>query len=122
MSISGLHGPLYLAAAVIDRHLIRTSPGVYALGETQGPNFVIRYVGRSDLDLAERLKDWIGRYRQFKFAYYASAKAAYEKECTLWHDFGGPAGRLDNARHPARPMGGRWQCARCDVFALLASW
>lgn len=50
------------------------------------------------------------------------AKAAFEKECALYHDFGGPQGQLDNEVHPARPEGTDWQCPRCDVFRAAVAF
>jgi hypothetical protein len=41
-----------------------------------------------------------------------SAKAAFDKECDLYHDFKPP----DNKVHPARQKGANWTCKRCTVF------
>ena len=69
-------------------------------------------MGRSDKDLNDRLKDHIGEYGRFKFEYYGSAKAAFEKECHLYHDFT----PQDNKIHPDRPDGSNWKCPVCDIF------
>lgn len=50
-----------LHAAAIDDTLIRKAPGNYALGYSDGDAFTVFYVGRSDLDLARCLREWIGR-------------------------------------------------------------
>jgi hypothetical protein len=50
-----------------------------------------------------------GRYTHFEFSYAPSARAAFEKECRNYHDFGGSYG-LDNERHPAAPEGVSWRC------------
>ncbi len=50
-----------------------------------------------------------GRYTHFQFSYALSARAAFEKECRNYHDFGGSYG-LDNERHPAAPEGTSWGC------------
>ena len=74
----------------IDSLVTQTKPGVYALDKTTGGGFQVCYVGRADTDLNRRLKDWVGKYKYFKFEYATSPKDAFEKECELWHDFGGP--------------------------------
>ena len=71
----------------------------------------------ADEDLNNRLKAWVGsKYKFFKFDYATSPKNAFEKECELWHDYGGPQGKLDNERHPQRPNGTDWKCPRCKTF------
>ena len=64
------------------------------------------------MDVAARLMDHVGDYKRFKFEYYGSAKAAFEKECRLYHDFDPP----DNDVHPARSAGKDWKCPVCDIF------
>lgn len=122
MAKTGLRGPYSLDKNTIDRVVARRSPGAYALGKQKGDSFYVSYVGRSDQDVHERLQDWVGHYAVFKFEYYPTAQAAYEKECLLWHDFGGDRGTLNNEVHPARPRGTGWQCPRCDAFRLAAGW
>ena len=79
-------------------------PGNYALVYTKSEKtFIVKYVGRSDDDLNDRLKYWIGKYREFKFSQDAKTRVeAYKKECRNFHDFGGIAS-LDNKIHPDRP-------------------
>jgi hypothetical protein len=117
MPASGLHGPHKLTTSNIDAVVVGTGPGAYALGATNSDGtFVISYVGRSDDDLNGRLKDWVKtKYPEFKYGFLDSPKAAFEKECHLFHDFGGTA-TLDNDVHPARPKGSNWKCPRCNVF------
>lgn len=112
MPNSGLSGPYSLTKESIDRNVTRTSAGAYALGRTIDGVFHVHYVGRSDGDVRGRLKDHVGKYTQFKFDYFSSAKAAFEKECRLYHDFGPPA----NSVHPARPRGSGWKCPACAIF------
>lgn len=101
----------------IDQAVTRTSPGVYALDKTTTGGFQVNYVGRADVDLNKRLKAWVGsKYKFFKFDYATSPKNAFEKECELWHDYGGPQGKLDNEKHPQRPNGTDWKCPRCKTF------
>ena len=115
MPSTGLHGPHNLNADTIDAY-VGTSIGTYALGYvSDGGTFIVNYTGRSDTDLNDRLKDWIGNYKSFKYGHYSTAKAAYECECRIFHDFGGTA-QLDNSVHPARPKGTDWKCPRGDCF------
>lgn len=122
MTNTGLRGPYRLDKTTVDRVVARLTPGAYALGEKRRNTFYISYVGRSDDDVHARLMQWVGHYATFKFEHYSTARAAFEKECLLWHDFGGDQGKLDNERHPARPSGTSWQCPRCDVFRVAVGW
>ncbi len=112
MAASGLRGSYPLTTADISANVTKTSPGAYALGYTKDNTFYIDYVGRSDADVAKRLKDHVGKYSRFKYEYYQSAKAAFEKECRLYHDFS-PS---DNKVHPDRPNGSGWACPVCTIF------
>jgi hypothetical protein len=112
MANSGLRGPFPLTHTGIDAQVTKVSPGAYALGKTEDDKFKISYVGRADDDVAKRLGDHVPKwYPQFKYEYYPSAKAAYEKECNLYHDFNPP----DNEIHPAAPKGTNHRCPRCGV-------
>jgi len=116
MPETGLRGPYALDNKIIDQVITRTSAGAYALGKVSDETFCVSYVGRSDDDINDRLKKWVGgKYSEFKFEYYASPKAAFEKECNLYHDFGENR-KLDNDVHPKRPDGTNWQCPRCNAF------
>ena len=108
------YGPFSLTTAGVGANVTRTSPGAYALGQRRDDGiFYIDYVGRSDDDVAKRLQQHTPeRYPQFHFTYCESAKAAFEKECHLYHDFSPP----DNKVHPARPRSAAWKCPRCSVF------
>ena len=112
MPSSGLRGTFPLTQTGIDENVTKTSPGAYALGYVKDSTFYIDYAGRSDVDVADRLKDHIGSYRRFKYEYYPSAKAAFEKECRVYHDFK----PKDNKVHPARPTGSGWGCPVCTIF------
>jgi hypothetical protein len=115
MPATGLRGPYTLDSETIDKEVTRTSAGAYALGKVNDNTFYVSYVGRSDDNINRRLKEWVGnKYSKFKYEYYASPKAAFEKECNLYHDFGEK--ELDNEVHPKRPDGTDWQCPRCRIF------
>ena len=113
MSSLNMFGPFSLTEAEIDKQVAKKSPGNYALGEVRADKqFYVFYVGRADVDLNKRLKDWIGKYTHFMFSYADSVQAAFEKECNNYHDFNPP----DNKIHPARPEGSKSKCPRCNVF------
>lgn len=123
MANTGLNGPYSLTTDGIDDNVTRISPGTYVHGRTNGDGFIVKYVGRSDSDVNGRLKQWVGKgYPEFKFGYLDSPKAAFEKECHIYHDFGGPSGELDNEIHPQRPEGSSWQCPVCDIFKVDRGW
>jgi len=114
-----MDGPYELTTESIDNTVTRTSPGNYALGRDTEKGLLVYYVGRSDDDVGGRLKGWVGekpgRYAYFKYSYATSPKAAFEKECQNYHDFGGKE-KLDNASHPQRSEGTDWECPTCDIF------
>jgi hypothetical protein len=113
MPSTGLSGPYSLTSLGISGNITRVSPGTYALGKTENGTFYVHYVGRSDDEVAKRLQDHVPLwYPQFKFGYFLSPKAAFEKECRLYHDFS-PA---DNDIHPARPWNANWECPVCTLF------
>ncbi|MBJ2332861.1 hypothetical protein [Dickeya solani] len=99
----------------IDR-VVPNTAGNYALGYISGNQFIVRYVGRSDSDVNQRLKSHIGKHplcTHFKFSTASSPKAAFEKECQNWHDFNPP----ENQIHPDRASNSKnWKCPRCNVF------
>jgi hypothetical protein len=89
------------------------------LGSDGGPSFYVKYVGRSDGDLNARLKQWVAsKYTHFMYAFYPTSKDAFEKECNLFHTFGGTA-KLDNSIHPARPQGTSLKCPASGCTDLL---
>ena len=115
MANTGLTGSYPLTDDKIGEQVTQTSPGNYALGHSKDKTFYVKYVGRSDDDLNNRLHDWVGKYDRFKYGYASSPKAAFEKECKLYHDFG-ESKKLDNKNHPDRPDGSGWECPVCDIF------
>ena len=110
----GLLGPYRLSFDGIDSAVARRSAGVYALGRTDRlGNFQVNHIGRSDDDVRSKLRDCIGSDVMFKFAFFGSAQAAFEKECELFHHFGPPGNRI----HPGRRKGTRWECPCCRIFS-----
>ena len=122
MPSTGLGNYYPLNNEKIDAVVKKKSAGAYVLGhlrkekknEEEVKVFIPDYVGRSDDDINGRLKKWVGgKYSTFKFGYYDSPKAAFVKECDLYHDW---KKQLDNKQHPDRPKNANWKCPRCKVF------
>lgn len=85
---------------------------MYAVGFTGKDGvFYIDRVGRSEKTLAETLKKFEGIYKEFKFMFYATEKASFEKECDLFHLFK----PRDNIAHPKGPKGTRLKCPTCGL-------
>ena len=116
MATLGMEGPYIFTSSEIDRVVTRTSPGNYALGRGEDSTFYVSYVGRSDNDVNKELKARLTlKHPKFKYGYATSVKAAFEKECQNYHDFGGSE-KLDNKVHPGRPNGTNWRCPVCNIF------
>ena len=117
MATLNMNGPYDLTTAKVTAVVTKTSAGNYALGYVNTDNvFVVQYVGRADSDVAARIKQHVGeKYESFMFSYATSPKAAFEKECKNYHDFGGSQS-LDNKIHPDRPAGTYWKCPYCNIF------
>lgn len=110
---TGLFGPFVLSTNQVDVSVTGKGPGAYALGATNANGGLnVSYVGRSDSDLNARLKQHVGSYTHFKYGFYSTAIAAYEKECRLYHDFGTSGA---NEVHPARPAGSSAKCPVCGA-------
>lgn len=124
MASTNLTGPYSLDDKTINDVITRVSPGTYVLGYIDTNNaFIVEYVGRSDSNVNERLHNWVDKgYQKFKFGYFDSPKAAFERECTIYHDFGGASNKLDNKSHPDRPNNTNWQCPKCDIFKAGYGW
>jgi len=116
MASLNMNGPYDSSNEEVDRVITKTSAGNYALGYTNDEGtFIVKYVGRSDDDVNDRIKDWVDEYKKFKYSYASSSKAAFEKECKNYHDFGGSES-LDNKIHPDRSDNTDWKCPICDIY------
>ncbi len=118
-----MNGPHDFTSLKIGEVVTRKSAGNYALGYiSRDGSFVVQYVGRSDVDVKQelRVRLSISAYQAFKFSYASSPKAAFEKECRNYHDFGGKQ-KLDNDNHPDRPTNCNWKCPVCKVFGSVPS-
>ena len=117
-SING-HKPYDLTPRTVSEVVTRVSAGNYLLGRVGDHGFLVQYVGRSDRDLAKELRSWArdrSHHKAFTFGYASDPKAAFERECEDFHDYGGTE-TLDNAEHPKRPANADWLCPRCDFYA-----
>jgi hypothetical protein len=111
MAQNGLWGPFTLSDQVIDEEVTHSGAGVYLLEQSADlVNFRVVYVGRSDTNV-NQLHVHVGSYKRFRYEYCSSVEAAYEKECTFYHDFE----PHDNPVHPQRPSGTDWKCPRCRL-------
>ena len=109
-----MRGPYRLTNSEIDARVTRTAPGAYKLGNSKT---TIKYVGRSDVDLnAELKRPHVMKYKYFWYEYATSRRAAFKKECGLYHYHGGDQRKLDNKIHPDRPDGLGWKCPVCKIF------
>jgi hypothetical protein len=113
MAQNGLRGPFALTDRVIDQEVRPSQPGAFLLEDSSDlANFRVLYVGRSDTDVNNQLHVHVGSYKRFQYEYCATAEAAFERECALYHEFE----PRDNPVHPQRPAGTRWKCPRCSLL------
>ncbi len=86
-------------------YVVRGAIGVYILSRNgRSPD----YVGRSDCDLADRIRRSAseGRYMHFWFQYESSPTNGYKSEGGLWHLLEAN----DNLNHPGVPAAMNWRC------------
>ena len=114
MASLDMKGSYPLTTESVNEQVTKKSPGNYALGYVAEESFYVQYVGRADIDLNDRLHDWVKekKHSKFRYSYATSPKAAFEKECHNWHDFK----PKQNKNHPARPDNANWECPVCDTF------
>ncbi len=114
-----MEGPFQLTDSVIDTVINNTGPAVFLLRRIEETSKYAHYralVGRTDSNLAEKLKGWVDSdYRVFSFQYVESADAAFRQQCTIWHELDGPHGKLDNHGHPAPNNEQIIQCPICST-------
>jgi hypothetical protein len=107
-SLSGFSDLHRLDNEFIDKHVVGGRVGVYILDKYQPGPFTTHFVGRSDNDVADRLKKWVsdGGFLYFKVKYEPSTKSAYELECQIYHDLK----PVENIIHPEAPDGTSYPC------------
>ena len=108
-----MNGPYDLSFDTLERVLSKGRRGVFSVGYVDREDrFRVQSVGRDDYDLRARLCELIGSSAMFKFALINDSRAAFERECELFHDLRPPS----NFIHPSRPSGTDWKCPRCVQF------
>ena len=82
MVSSGMNGPYDYDLSTINKEIIRTQSGYYALGHLDlDGNFIIKYVGKSESDVRRRLKELLpSKYKMFKFSYAISQQTSFLKD------------------------------------------
>ena len=110
MAMPTLIGPKDLTRDVVDEEFPRKTAGAYVIG-TRDLDQVMRvpYAGRSDDDIANRLKVHIGNYEAFSYVVADSPKQAFELHCEIYHALM-PS---KNTRHPHKPAGVDCICPVC---------
>lgn len=107
-----LSNAIALNDTAIDNAITKKSPGVYVLGPANAQGGVtVKYAGRSDDDLAGRLKghELKSKHTHFVACYAANADAAYRMECEMFHEW---PQALSGQIHPARPKNSSVQCPK----------
>ena len=110
MEIPDLTGPFKLTASNISIRIRQGTLGAYVLGPMRSDgHLTVKFIGRSDDDLAGKLREHNAKYDAFGFARALSPLEAFRIECALYHHFE-PA---DNPSHPQRAPGTDWNCPVC---------
>lgn len=112
-----MSGPCDLNKKEIENVIRKKTAGNFALGYLDEHNiFIVQYIGRSDEDLRDDLRKWVGKgYSNFKFSFAGNPKSAFIKECKKYHEFG-ESNKLKNTIHPKRKSDSDWLCPVCDIF------
>lgn len=115
----GMYGPFVLETEVVDEKVGAQIAGNYRLSRNSPDTFVVSYIGRSDNELANRIKDHIKEgYKSFVWAPKDSPIEAYNQECEDFHYYGGDIGAIDNDKdlgHPHSPKGETLSCPVCKA-------
>ena len=108
----GMKSSYVLTEKSVDYEITKISAGNFALGyESKSGLFVVEDYGRSDTDLNAEIKNWIHRYKRFKFFYASSPKSAFVKECKNYHAF--DKNIINNKTHPEKPENADYDCPYC---------
>ena len=86
---------------------------VNASAHRLGLNLNVAYVPEAFNHPSRGLFDHAYMDALFKYGYFPSSEAAFQKECEIFHDVKPPR----NLVHPGRPKGTSWECPRCRIFA-----
>jgi hypothetical protein len=99
---AGFAGPYKLAQ--YEQTVRRGEIGLYVFLDLFGEP---KHIARSDSDLASRVRGWTQTCDSFWVEYHSATRAAYMRECELYHRY---RDKLDNKAHPALPAGADWRC------------
>ncbi len=112
MDIPDLTGPFKLTNSNIAIRIRQGTLGAYVVGpmRTDG-HLSVKFIGRSDNDLALKLKEHAEKYDAFGFVRASSPLDAFQMECALYHHFEPD----DNGSHPDRAAGSDWKCPICGA-------
>ena len=100
-----------LSSGFIDKLGIENKKGAYELFNSDSK---VRYVGRSEVNLASRLKSHAreGRYKAFRYSVTSTKKQAFLEECMLYHGHIDSGNILVNKEHPKIPDDKDWKCPK----------
>lgn len=103
-----MKGPFPLTTDNVNLH-VDDKIGNYAFGKPEDGKWYVKYVGRSDSQLREEIKQQAKNHKmldiegyEYKFRYADSGTEAYEQECLDYHKYR-DNGCLQNKIHPAKP-------------------
>jgi len=104
----GFYGPFLRDSSIGSN--VESRPGVYIITNNLRN---VHYIGRSDNDVAYRIREAFRRhprkYTKYYFRYETSPRNAYLTECRLWHRYQPD----DNILHPDKPDYTNWKCPIC---------
>ncbi len=91
--------------------------GVYMLGDIVDGEFVVGYVGRSDICLQNRLltHNHLYEFSYFFFQYTNTPEEAFAKEAELWHNCVDYGISISNKIHPDSPAHLYLTCPYCQA-------
>ncbi len=95
----------------VEHSVSKNATGTYFLAKNVNSDIHLKYIGRSDTRLRERLLNHvkIGKYTHFSFQLTNTIYEAYRIECREWHN----AIDLDNKIHPKKPKNLNYRCPYC---------
>ena len=113
-----MEGPFQLLESVIDTVVTRATPAVFLIRRIEETEKYAYYKGRLGRaphgTLRQNLKRWLSSdYRVFCFEYVQGENTIFDRQCILWHNLGGPVGKLDNRQHPEPNEGQTTKCPVC---------
>lgn len=115
--------PYRFTPDVIRSVVPETAIGTYALVDVEEGQLSIKYVGRSDVSLRNRLltHNYLYTYSFFIICFTASMNEAFVLESKWWHDCKNNGIRLVNAIHPDSPSQMNLVCPYCQFKAGIRS-